>query len=105
MSGLMRTYIAGPSHHPGAREAIALMKGGDALTLVREPGNPFDKNAVAVRDRIGLKLGYVPRVDAPAIAKAMDQGYTVGAKVCRQGLSEIEISWDKPNDKNREVTL
>ncbi len=99
---LMCTYIAGPRHHRGALDAIALMPAGQPLALVREPGNPHDPNAVCIRDRVGLKLGYVPRVDAPAVAKAMDGGYTVEARTVRDGSNVIHITWER---KKNEVSL
>lgn len=103
MSGVMRTYIAGPRHHTGALQALNLMKRGEKLALVREPGNPHDANAVAVRDRAGLKLGYVPRADAPTVAKAMDTGYTVRAVfLCGNA---VEITWEKPAGHQQEVTI
>lgn len=53
---------------------------GDALELVREPNNPHDKNAVGVFWR-GARLGYLPRKENNAVAKAMDDGETVRATV------------------------
>ncbi|MBX9810990.1 MAG: HIRAN domain-containing protein, partial [Burkholderiales bacterium] len=44
------------------------MKVGDTLTLVREPDNPHDANAVRVEWR-GHKLGYVPRRENADVAR------------------------------------
>jgi hypothetical protein len=46
----MRTYIAGLSFRPGARERLAAMMRLEEVRLVREPHNKHDKNAVAVYD-------------------------------------------------------
>ena len=70
---VMMTYIAGAPYHTGAREAIAKLRRGEELVLIREPSNPHDLNAVAVHAADGTKLGYVPRVDAPAVAKVLDR--------------------------------
>ena len=44
-----------------------------SFALVREPNNPHDPNAIAVR--LGkLPLGYVPREIAKDLAPEMDQG-------------------------------
>jgi hypothetical protein len=58
------------------------MQVGDALTLVREPHNAYDANAVRVewRDR---KLGYVPRSDNRAVAFHMDRGGMVEARISK----------------------
>ncbi|HET6720727.1 MAG TPA: HIRAN domain-containing protein [Rhodocyclaceae bacterium] len=53
---------------------------GDTLELVREPDNRHDKNAVSVRWR-GQALGYLPRKENRAVAKAIDDGESVRATV------------------------
>jgi hypothetical protein len=58
------------------------LKLGDRLDLVREPDNPYDRNAVRVEWR-GRKLGYVPRAENQALAWAMDRGETVTARISR----------------------
>jgi len=45
---------------------------GDPLTLVREPDNPHDPNAVRVEWRT-FKLGYVPRVENEALARMQSE--------------------------------
>ena len=44
------------------------------VTLVREPNNRYDKNAVALYVG-GIKAGYVPQAQADSIARLLDQGY------------------------------
>ena len=46
---------------------------GKSLELVREPGNPYDGNAVAVMDG-NDHLGYIDRVLARGLAREMDDG-------------------------------
>jgi hypothetical protein len=49
---------------------------GDAVTLVREPHNPFDAAAVrvdAAPGRGGAPLGHAPRVVAAALAALLDE--------------------------------
>jgi len=58
------------------------MKVGDALALVREPGNPHDANAVRVEWR-GHKLGYVPRRENADVARQIDRGTPVRARISR----------------------
>jgi hypothetical protein len=68
--------------HAEAADAWPDLRQGDELTLVREPDNAFDKNAVRVEWR-GRKLGYVPRRENSALAWALDRGETLRARVSR----------------------
>ena len=58
------------------------LKVGDMLTLVREPDNPHDGNAIRVEWQ-GHKLGYVPRRDNHTVALHIDRGGLVEARVSR----------------------
>ncbi len=92
---IMKTNIAGSCFHKGADQALAKLKGGDELLLLREPNNEFDRNAVAVVGRDGLKLGYVPRFNAPAVAKVLDSGIPCSCmKAHNKTLNTIDITWE-----------
>jgi hypothetical protein len=81
---LVQTSLtAGLSHHE-AKAVWEQMKAGDPLTLVREPDNPHDPNAVRV-DWSGHKLGYIPRADKEAIARQFDRGNKLEARITRIG--------------------
>jgi hypothetical protein len=69
------------------------LKPGDRLELVREPDNPHDANAVRVEWR-GVKLGYVPRRDNTAVARQLDRGAALEARLA--GIRE---------NRNRSVRL
>ena len=72
------------------------IKRGDRLTLVREPANPHDPNAVRIEWK-GHMLGYVPRRDNPDLARQMDHGARVGARVTdmvRAGNGRHRISYE-----------
>ena len=56
------------------------MKVGDGVTLVREPDNSHDANAVRVEWH-GRKLGYLPRAENRAVAAEMDGGGKVEARI------------------------
>ncbi len=58
------------------------IKPGDPLALVREPGNPYDRNAVRV-DWRSFKLGYVPRAQNETLARQMDHGTGLKARVSK----------------------
>jgi hypothetical protein len=68
------------------------MKEGQALTLVREPENVHDRNAVRVEWR-GEKLGYLPRRENKAVATAMDTGDKIDAKIAK--LREHPDPWQR----------
>jgi len=55
---------------------------GDPLTLVREPDSPHDRNAVRVEWR-SFKLGYVPRAQNAGVARQMDRGAPLAARVSK----------------------
>jgi HIRAN domain len=76
---LQTSPVAGFQFHEGKRIWEELRE-GDALTLIREPGNPYDPKAVRVEWR-GHKIGYVPRADNAAVARFMDGGESVTARV------------------------
>jgi hypothetical protein len=56
------------------------MSTGDRLSLVREPGNPHDANAVRLEWK-GHTLGYVPRKENTDLARQMDHGAPVEARI------------------------
>jgi HIRAN domain-containing protein len=53
---------------------------GDRLALVREPDNPYDANAVRVEWN-GHKLGYIPRTENQAVARQIDRGNPLQARI------------------------
>jgi hypothetical protein len=56
------------------------MKAGDSLTLVREPANPHDSNAIRLEWQ-GHMVGYVPRRDNADLARQMDLGARAQARI------------------------
>ena len=81
---VQRSPLAGFRHYAGG-EALRELKPGDRLELVREPANPYDGNAIRVEWR-GVTLGYVPRRDNAAVARQMDRGAALEARIA--GLRE-----------------
>ena len=55
---------------------------GDRLTLIREPENRHDRKAVRVEWQ-GRQLGYVPRAENRAVARALDDGEALEARVSK----------------------
>lgn len=83
--------VAGFRYHDG-KEVWDSLKVGDALALIREPDNPYDGNAVRVEWR-GRMLGYVPRRDNGAVARMLDRGTKLEAKIVR--LKKTRRPWER----------
>ena len=75
------SLTAGLRYHE-AKAVWDQMQIGDTLTLVREPDNPYDARAVRVEWN-GHKLGYIPRIENEAVARQMDRGNALQARVTR----------------------
>ena len=76
---VQRSPLAGFRHYDG-REFWRDMRVGDRLELVRETDNPYDAGAIRVEWR-GRLLGYVPQRDNGAIARQLDRGVALEARV------------------------
>ena len=74
------TKIVGVSFE-GRQAVAASLEVGQRLLVVREPDNPHDPNAVAVRTEDGRPVGYLKRLIAAAIAPKMDRGAEYTATV------------------------
>ena len=68
------------------------MHEGDRLTLVREPENEHDANAVRIEWR-GQKLGYLPRAENRPVAAALDAGEAVDARIAK--LRQHKNPWQR----------
>jgi len=88
---LQDSPLAGFQYHQG-KTLWDDMKAGDELTLTREPDNPYDAKAIRV-DWQGHKLGYVPRRENADIARIMDNGAKLQARISR--LVESRDPWQR----------
>ncbi len=76
-------------------EALENLLPDEKITLVREPHNKYDANAIALHRSGNRKIGYVFRTDNPILAKALDKGevyygLVTTAKI-RSPFSRIDI--------------
>ena len=79
---LAETYLAGFQYHEGMRREVSqTLREGEAVLLVREPENPYDDQAIAVRTSNGHMIGYVPRDLNPVPSVIADQGVTLAAEI------------------------
>jgi hypothetical protein len=88
---LQDSPLAGFQYHAG-KTLWPQMRVGDALTLVREPDNAYDAKAVRVEWQ-GRKIGYVPRRENADVARLMDRGEVLEARIAR--LAEVRDPWSR----------
>lgn len=83
--------LAGFQYHAAA-ELWPELQVGDTLTLLREPDNPHDANAVRIEWR-GRMLGYLPRAENRAVAAEMDRGGRIEARIAK--LRQHRNPWQR----------
>lgn len=84
MTDEVRTIVVGCRHMgDAAQKACMVLQEGDGLICMREPHNPHDANAVKLLSVMGAAVGYVEAKVAGHVARWMDEGRVVGAKVTR----------------------
>ncbi len=88
---VQQSPLAGFQYYDG-KALWDTMRTGDTLTLIREPQNPHDANAVRVEWR-GQPLGYVPRRENSDVARQMDRGAPVKARIVQ--LKEARNPWQR----------
>jgi hypothetical protein len=88
---LQDSPLAGFQYHAG-RTLWPRMQVGDVLTLIREPDNVHDAKAVRVEWQ-GHKIGYVPRRENADVARFIDGGQTLVARITR--LAEVRDPWSR----------
>lgn len=86
---LQDSPLAGFQFHAG-KKLWPQMQVGDRLALIREPENVHDRLAIRVEWQ-GQKIGYVPRRENSDIARLMDHGVPVFARISR--LAQSRDPW------------
>lgn len=81
--------LAGSQYYALA-ESWLEMRVGDTLTLVRETDNRHDRNAIRIEWR-GRKLGYLPRAQNRIVARTLDEGERLFARISK--LSSDQNPW------------
>jgi len=89
---LFDTHVAGTSHVEGIEELEPYLQIGDKLDFFREPDNPYDDMAIAIKTANGVKIGYVPKADNVIFARLMDAGKLLFGKITSK---EMVGSWLK----------
>ncbi|MFO7543575.1 MAG: HIRAN domain-containing protein [Thiobacillus sp.] len=88
---LQDSPLAGFQYHAG-KALWPQLRVGDTLILIREPDNAHDAKAVRVEWQ-GHKIGYVPRRENADVARFMDDGHPLAARINR--LAEGRDPWSR----------
>jgi hypothetical protein len=85
----MKIAIVGTKFRPGGIAAVSELRKGVILSLVREPTNPHDHNAIAVYSRANEHLGYVPRPMNIELARELDAGHRFVAVLTDEAIIDL----------------
>lgn len=77
---LIECRVAGTSHRE-MKTLDPLLAAGAFLPLKREPSNAHDELAILILDEAGHQIGYIPRAKNEAIARLMDAGKLLFARL------------------------
>ncbi|KAG9316303.1 hypothetical protein JVU11DRAFT_2334 [Chiua virens] len=76
---VLETSIVGVQYYKG------LVAPGEQVTLVREPNNPYDRNAIQVKNIGGAQVGHIPKNAATRLAPLLDRRLITVEGVMHQG--------------------
>lgn len=93
---LFDTHVAGTSHVEDIEELEPYLNTGDKLNFFREPCNPYDPKAIAVKNADDVKIGYVPQTDNAIFSRLMDAGKLLFARITEK---KMQGTWLKINIK------
>jgi hypothetical protein len=82
---VVQTSLAAGLAHHDAKAVWDELKPGDQVALIREAGNPYDPHAVRL-DWHGRTLGYLPRSENQAVARQLDHGNALEARIVGIGV-------------------
>ncbi|KAG8893962.1 hypothetical protein FRB99_001605, partial [Tulasnella sp. 403] len=78
-------YIAFPSQVVGIRHYTGLVQAGELVSVVREPSNKYDRNAIQVVNASGVQVGHIPQAACRPLAPLMDEGLVTVEGVMKTG--------------------
>ena len=87
---LKECHVAGTLHVDDVLYKTKSIGVGASLVLRREPMNGYDKMAIRVETPAGERIGWVPKRHNDVLARLMDAGKLLVAKVVRK---ELEDHW------------
>jgi hypothetical protein len=97
------------------QEELTTCEPGEPVELIRQPSNPYDRNAVFVQSCRSIGIGYLRAEDAAELAPAIDAGRPYSAKLhaLTGGVADhpsygakVSIAWDgKPARAHRPLDV
>ncbi|KAI0702988.1 SNF2 family N-terminal domain-containing protein [Cerioporus squamosus] len=76
---MLKTAIVGVRHYKG------MVGPGEEVILARQPQNPYDRNAIQVKNIGGTQVGHIPRNVAAKLAPLMDSNLITVEGVMHEG--------------------
>lgn len=87
---LIECHVAGTSHIEDAAGKTAELTTDSPLYLKREPGNEYDRDAIAIYTAEENRIGYVPQKHNPILSRLMDGGRKlVGKVISREVVDDL----------------
>ena len=77
---LIESQVAGTAYY-NLREIEPDINQNDIMIFIREPENSYDNKAIAILDKKGNKLGYIPKEKNEILANLLDAGKLVFGKL------------------------
>ena len=93
---LTNCHLAGTNEIADVKDTIDGVKDGESLVLRRTATDPTDIRAVSVETASGTLIGYVPRRYGAVMARLMDAGKLLSAKLigrdCDEQWTDITVA-------------
>ena len=90
----IKSAIVGAKYHNGAHDRLLAAKDGHPVSLVRDPQNKYDPNAIRC-EIDGQMCGHVPATQAKSLAPDIDAGKAVTATLSDYNGLKIEVEDDE----------
>lgn len=91
---LLECYIAGTNFRPDIAEIEPHLTADTRLKLQREPSNEYDPLAIAIYDSNNYHLGYIPKTKNEVLAKLLDAGKSLSAKLVAKQWNDSWLKLD-----------
>ena len=94
---LVQQAIVGTRFLGGSDELVEDLKPGSRITLIAEPDNKYDENAVMALDGQGRKIGYVPRHENSIIGALLRAGKSFYGIMSEEQIKGSTVSKHTPS--------
>ena len=91
---LLDCYVAGTNFRPDIADIESDLTAGAQLKLQREQQNGFDESAIAIYDAENHHLGYVPKTKNEVLARLLDAGKSLSAKLVAKQWNDSWLKLD-----------